>query len=104
MAAILLGSLCACESNNSLMRKEADAFLVRMGANLQPGQRDAILEAVGGDNGKLVQTRAARNSRPVYPENVKVTHPTANTRLYTNTGADAGDRPLLIYLHGGGGP
>lgn len=102
MAIILIGSLYACESKNSLMRKEADAFLIRMGTELQPGQRDAILEAIDGDNKKLGQIRNARNSQPVYPKNVKVTHPTSKTRLYTNTETGVGNKPLLIYLHGGG--
>lgn len=94
--------LHACESNDSLMQKEADAFLVQMGTELQSRQRDAILAAINGNGKALEQIRNARNRPPVYPPNIKVTHPTTNTRLYTNTEINIGDKPLLIYLHGGG--
>lgn len=98
----LVSLFMACEPNDSLMRKEADTFLIQMGAELQPKQRDAILEAIDGDYKKLGQIRNARNSQPVYPSNVKVTHPTPNMRLYTNTEANIQGKPLLMYLHGGG--
>lgn len=102
LSVALIGLSVACAPHNSLMRKEADAFLKQMGTELQPKQRDAILAAIDGDGKGLEQIRSARNSRPVYPPNVKVTHPSANTRLYTNTETNAVDKPLLIYLHGGG--
>lgn len=102
MATAFVGLFHACESNDARMQKEADAFLVKMGADLQPKQRDAILAAIEGDGDALEQVRRGRNITPAYPPEVEVTHPTANTRLYRNTEMKSGKRPLLIYLHGGG--
>lgn len=102
IAIIFVGLFYACESKDSLMKKEADDFLVKMGTELQPKQRDAIIAAINGDTEELERVRNARNTQPVYPSNVKVTYPTSNTRLYTNTETNVGNKPLLVYLHGGG--
>lgn len=101
--ASLIGLTAANESNDSIMRKEADTFISQMNPKLQPGQRDAIFAAIDGDNSALEAVRHTRNSRPGYPKNVEVTEPCEKMRLYTNTDdKHTRNKPLLIYLHGGG--
>lgn len=102
LIAALMGTLPAAVPADSTMRKEADAFIAGMDTRLQPRQRDAIRAAIDGDTRALQQVRNARNARPVYPPCVEVTEPAPHLRLYTPTGAAAADRPLLVYLHGGG--
>lgn len=100
MAVSLMGIPVADEPKDSVMWKEADAFMAQMSPTLQPTQRDAIFTAINGNTKKLENVRNARNSKPTYPANVKVTEPAGNLRLYTPTTST--NNTLLIYLHGGG--
>lgn len=101
--ASLIGLSAANEPNDSTMRKEADTFISQMSPQLQPGQRDAIFAAIGGNDSALKTVRHTRNSRPVYPKNIEVTVPCEKMRLYTNADEKhTANKPLLIYLHGGG--
>lgn len=88
--------------SDSVIKREADAFIKRMGNTLQPGQRDAIIEAIHGNYSALTKVRNARNDKPVYPSNVRVSEPTERLRLYTNIDGNQKDKPLLVYFHGGG--
>lgn len=83
MAVSLMGIPVADEPKDSVMWKEADAFMAQMSPTLQPTQRDAIFTAINGNTKKLENVRNARNSKPTYPVNVKVTEPAGNLRLYT---------------------
>ena len=90
------------EANDSIMKKEADSFITQMSPDLQPRQRDAILAAISGNTQELEAVRNARNGKPSYPQDIKVTVPAENMRLYTHTGNPSHNKPLLVYLHGGG--
>ena len=95
MAVSLMGIPVADEPKDSVMWKEADAFMAQMSPTLQPTQRDAIFTAINGNTKKLENVRNARNSKPTYPANVKVTEPAGNLRLYTPTTST--NNTLLIY-------
>lgn len=90
------------DSLDSVMRVEADAFLKAMPAGLQHRQRDAVLAAINGDTALLNQVR---NARKVKVDSVPgVVTFAADDRLcwYFNMADPRTDKPLLIYLHGGG--
>ena len=98
MAVSLMGIPVADEPKDSVMRKEADAFMARMSPTLQPTQRDAIFTAINGNTKKLYNAALVLKITHTYPANVKVTEPAGNLRLYTPTTST--NNTLLIYLHG----
>lgn len=86
---------------DSVMRREADAFLKALPEGLQHRQTEAVLRAVDGDNADLVAVRSSRNATPEFSSGVNVRQLTASLRLYEPSGADC-ELPLLVYFHGGG--
>ena len=88
-------------AENDSMRKEADAFIKAMPADLQLRQTRAIRKAIDGDCADLQNVRNARNSEITYSPGVSVRMITPQLRLYEPTGC-CENLPLLIYLHGGG--
>ena len=53
MAVSLMGIPVADEPKDSVMWKEADAFMAQMSPTLQPTQRDAICTAINGNTKML---------------------------------------------------
>lgn len=86
---------------DSLMRREADAFLKTTPEGLQHRQTEAVRQAIAGDNTALMGVRRSRNAAPELSAGVSVRQLTAALRLYEPAGA-AEALPLLVYFHGGG--
>lgn len=89
------------EKKNQFQR-EADAFLASLPAGLQRIQSEAVRKAVDGCPSDLQRVRQTRNNDVALPGHVIAEYVRPDMRLY-RPAAEAGEqRPLLIYLHGGG--
>lgn len=99
---ILPHTVMADNDVDSLMRAEADTFLIHLPQGLQHRQTVAVRKAIEGNNEELEAVRHSRNTKPVISENVKVSMLTPTLRLYEPKDGDGKKLPLLIYLHGGG--
>ncbi len=88
--------------SDSLMRRQADAFLKAMPAELQQRQTEAVLAAIDGDTTALNAVRQSRNAAPKLSANVRAKKIGTTLRLYEPKDANCDTLPLLIYFHGGG--
>lgn len=84
------------------MQQEEQAFLVAMKPGLQHTQMLAVRTAIEGNDAPLKQIRESRNRPPTLPQGVTATYPTDNICLFAPTAPSTHQRPLLLYLHGGG--
>lgn len=84
------------------MLAEELTFLKNMKPSLQHEQMLAVRKAINGNSAALEQIRASRNKAPELPEGVNATYLRPDLCLFSPTEAAKRQRPLLLYLHGGG--
>lgn len=84
------------------MLAEEQTFLHHMKPTLQHEQMLAVRDAINGNSAALEQIRASRNKAPELPEGVSATYIRPDLCLFAPTKAAKRQRPLLLYLHGGG--
>ncbi len=100
---ITCSATVADSTSDSRMRREADTFLAQLPAGLQEKQNTAIRAAMAGNPRPLTQVRTARNRTFPLPDDVTARDVAPGLRLYTRTTSEKNsDKPLLVYLHGGG--
>lgn len=87
---------------DSRYRTEADAFIASGAVKVQAQQTLAIREAIGGNNDALNGVRNGRSKADAADNRVVTRQLTPTLRLYSPSGCTDHERPLLLYLHGGG--
>lgn len=104
-------SLLPTEKERVKFLNEADDFIDDMAEGLQDRQSDAVLHAMRGQTGELVNIRNSRNGMPTLSDKVVRKDITGTgsargvaMRLYVPKSAQGKNvkLPLLIYFHGGG--
>ena len=89
-------------SVDTVLAREADAFLRSLPKGLQKRQEEAVRRAMAGDDAALEAVRASRNAPPQIPADVVSTDISEIYRLYRPASSGSARLPVLIYLHGGG--
>lgn len=89
-------------SVDTVLAREADAFLRSLSEGLQKRQEEAVRRAMAGDDAALEAVRASRNAPPQIPADVVSTDISEIYRLYRPASSGSARLPVLIYLHGGG--
>ncbi len=89
-------------SVDTVLAREADAFLRSLSEGLQKRQEEAVRRAMAGDDAALEAVRASRNAPPMIPADVVATDISEIYRLYRPASSGNARLPVLIYLHGGG--
>ena len=84
------------------MLDEERSFLSQMKPGLQHTQMLAVRAAISGHDTALQQIRQSRNVAPALPEGVKALYPTPNLCVFMPDRVSTRQRPVLLYLHGGG--
>lgn len=92
----------ACAIPDSIIRQQADSFLLTMPRKLQSRQARAVKKAISGNGTELAEVRTARDRFPAISAGVHVRELSPCLRLYEPDETEERQMPLLIYLHGGG--
>lgn len=100
MAIVIVPCVFDTAAATDVYAREADAFLSARDERVQATQIAAIRQANAGETNALRAVREARNLETPLPDGVEVERVSPTLRLYRPKGGC--DRPLLIYLHGGG--
>ena len=88
--------------SDSVMLREADAFLKSMPAAVQVSQRDAVRRAAWGDTVPLMAIRESRRPQVVVSEAVDTINLDGGHILFRPKKPLNKSLPLMVYLHGGG--
>lgn len=83
-------------------RTEADAFIASGAVKVQTQQTMAIREASSGRSDALNSVRSGRSKADALDSRVTIRQLTPTLRLYLPISSTDHERPLLLYLHGGG--
>lgn len=106
--AILIGIVLNLSAQKAIVetdcryRTEADAFIASGAVKVQAQQTLAIREAIRGNSDALNGVRNGRSKSDASDSRVTIRQLTPTLRLYIPAGGTDHERPLLIYLHGGG--
>lgn len=84
------------------MQRDETAFLQALSPTLQHTQAIAVRTAMQGDARTLQQIRESRNVAPTLPDGVRAITLSPTMTLFKSTQPSQEQRPVLLYLHGGG--